>query len=97
MGKPELMGPATEIYDEILDRGMVVQFDKGGSIGRRYRRQDEAGTPFCVTVDYDSLEDGTVTLRERDSMDQIRIKRDDVVETLYKLIRGTITFDSLSK
>jgi glycyl-tRNA synthetase len=97
MGKPELMGPAKDIFEEISDRGFVTQFDKGGSIGRRYRRQDEAGTPFCVTIDYDTLEDATVTLRERDSMEQVRIKKDEIVETIFKLIRGTISFDSLSK
>jgi glycyl-tRNA synthetase len=50
-----------------------VDFDDAGAIGRRYRRQDEIGTPFCVTVDFDSLEDRAVTVRERDSMAQERI------------------------
>ncbi|MCL2674068.1 MAG: His/Gly/Thr/Pro-type tRNA ligase C-terminal domain-containing protein, partial [Defluviitaleaceae bacterium] len=48
-------------------------YDDAGSIGKRYRRQDEAGTPFCITVDFDTLEDGAVTVRERDSMEQERI------------------------
>lgn len=96
MGKPELLGPAHEIYNAILDSGLVTQFDRGGSIGRRYRRQDEVGTPFCVTVDYDTLEDNTVTLRERDSMKQIRIKRDTLVETLHNLVRAKVTFDDLA-
>ena len=51
----------------------MTQFDDAGAIGRRYRRQDEVGTPFCVTVDFDSLDDGQVTVRERDSMAQDRI------------------------
>jgi glycyl-tRNA synthetase len=50
-----------------------VEFDDAGAIGRRYRRQDEIGTPYCVTVDFDSLEDGAVTVRERDSMAQERV------------------------
>ncbi|MDP9337073.1 MAG: His/Gly/Thr/Pro-type tRNA ligase C-terminal domain-containing protein, partial [Actinomycetota bacterium] len=55
-----------------------VEFDDAGAIGRRYRRQDEVGTPFCVTVDFDSLDDGAVTVRERDSMRQDRIGIDRV-------------------
>ncbi len=97
MGKPELLTPSQEIYNEILDSGLITQFDRGGSIGRRYRRQDEVGTPFCVTVDYESLEDNTVTLRERDSMDQVRVKRDTLVETLHNLVRAKSTFADLSK
>ena len=49
------------------------EYDRSGSIGKRYRRQDESGTPFCVTVDFDTLEDNTVTVRERDTMSQVRI------------------------
>ncbi|MBQ3900901.1 MAG: glycine--tRNA ligase, partial [Clostridia bacterium] len=51
----------------------AVDFDETGSIGKRYRRQDEIGTPFCVTYDFESQEDGCVTVRERDSMEQVRI------------------------
>ena len=96
MGKPELLGPATEIYESVMDSGLITQFDQGGSIGRRYRRQDEVGTPFCVTIDYDTLEDNTVTVRDRDSMAQVRISRDILIDTLLKLVKGAITFDSLS-
>ncbi len=56
-----------------LKKQFSVTYDEAGSIGKRYRRQDEIGTPFCVTIDFDTLEDGTVTVRERDSMEQIRI------------------------
>ena len=59
-----------------------VDFDDAGAIGRRYRRQDEIGTPFCVTVDFDSLEDQAVTVRERDSMSQERIGIDGLVSWL---------------
>ncbi|MCU0297794.1 MAG: His/Gly/Thr/Pro-type tRNA ligase C-terminal domain-containing protein, partial [Candidatus Nanopelagicales bacterium] len=59
-----------------------VEFDDAGQIGRRYRRQDEIGTPYCVTVDFDTLEDNAVTVRERDSMAQERIGIDSVVTWL---------------
>ena len=60
---------------------MNVFYDDAGNIGRRYRRQDEAGTPYCVTYDFDSAEDGKVTVRERDSMGQERVAIDDVAST----------------
>lgn len=59
-----------------------------GAIGRRYRRADEQGTPFCITVDYESLDDDSVTVRSRDSMEQIRIKIDDLYPFLSKEIDG---------
>jgi len=68
----ELVTAATALHKR-LQRQMVSQYDDSGSIGRRYRRQDEIGTPYCVTVDFQTLEDQTVTVRERDSMDQIRL------------------------
>ena len=78
-----------------MDAGIVAQFDVGGSIGKRYRRQDEVGTPFCVTIDYTTLEDGTVTVRDRDSMAQIRIHKEKLVEALKDLVYGTLSFESL--
>jgi glycyl-tRNA synthetase len=71
--KPELVGKAREIYDE-LKKDLMCEFDDNGNVGKRYRRQDEIGTPYCVTVDFDSLEDDTVTVRDRDTMGQERIK-----------------------
>ncbi len=56
----------------------MVDYDESGSIGKRYRRQDEIGTPFCVTVDFDTAEDGCVTIRNRDTMEQERIKVGDL-------------------
>jgi glycyl-tRNA synthetase len=73
-GQPER---AREIY-EALRRRMPAEFDSGGSIGKRYRRQDEIGTPWGVTVDHQTMEDGTVTLRDRDSLDQARIAADEL-------------------
>lgn len=70
--KSELMTLAMNIHDD-LTQMFVVQYDETGSIGKRYRRQDEIGTPFCVTVDFDSLEDQSVTVRHRDTMAQDRI------------------------
>jgi len=61
---------------------MNAFFDLKGAIGRRYRRQDEAGTPFCVTVDGQTLQDGTVTIRDRDSLHQDRVHKDQVVPWL---------------
>jgi glycyl-tRNA synthetase len=95
MGKPELREPATELYNQVMDAGFIAQFDTGGSIGKRYRRQDEVGTPFCVTIDYTTLEDGTVTVRDRDSMEQVRVHKESLIESLRGLVRGTIQFNSL--
>lgn len=61
-----------------LSKNYMVEYDDGGAIGKRYRRQDEIGTPYCITIDHQSIEDGTVTVRERDSMQQERIKREDI-------------------
>jgi glycyl-tRNA synthetase len=71
-GQPER---AREIYEDLRKR-MPAEYDSGGSIGKRYRRQDEIGTPWGVTVDHQTMEDGTVTLRDRDSLDQSRIAID---------------------
>ena len=73
-GQPER---AREIYEE-LRRRMPAEYDAGGSIGKRYRRQDEIGTPWGVTVDHQTMEDGTVTLRDRDSLDQSRVAADEL-------------------
>ena len=59
-----------------------MEYDDAGSIGKRYRRQDEIGTPFCITVDFDTLEDNCVTLRDRDTMEQIRISVDELAAYL---------------
>lgn len=68
----KLSEPAFAIY-EMLSKYFMCEFDETGSIGKRYRRQDEIGTPFCITFDFDSLEDKAVTIRERDSMQQVRV------------------------
>jgi len=71
--KPELVSKAREIFDNLKMKWMC-EFDDNGNVGKRYRRQDEIGTPFCVTVDFETLEDSAVTVRDRDTMQQERIK-----------------------
>jgi glycyl-tRNA synthetase len=75
--KPEIVEMYKRIYKKLARRHNVF-YDQAGAIGRRYRRMDEAGTPYCITVDFDSLEDNTVTLRDRDTMEQIRIPESEV-------------------
>lgn len=75
--KPELQEPARELAKSLRMR-WNVDYDDAGAVGRRYRRQDEIGTPYCVTIDFDSLDDHAATIRERDSMEQVRIPIDEV-------------------
>lgn len=79
---------ASAIADDLRSAGFAVGYDDTGNIGRRYRRQDEVGTPYCVTVDYDSLEDDTVTVRDRDSTEQIRVAAADLPSVLDDLVSG---------
>ena len=81
----KLAGPATELYHS-LQKQFMCDYDDAGSIGKRYRRQDEAGTPFCVTYDFDSENDGCVTVRHRDSMEQERIAIADLAAYIAERI-----------
>ena len=83
----KLSDKALDVFNE-LSKSFNVEYDEAGSIGKRYRRQDEIGTPFCITIDFDTLEDGTVTVRHRDSMEQIRIK----IEELEGYIADSLKF-----
>ena len=85
--KPELTELARGLFLKLKQRYMV-EWDTSGAIGRRYRRADESGTPFCITVDFDSLQDNSVTVRSRDSMQQVRMKIEDVFPFLSKEIDG---------
>ncbi len=85
--KSKLVKKARAIYEDLKGE-FNIQYDETGSIGKRYRRQDEIGTPVCITVDFDSLKDETVTLRDRDSMEQIRIKIDKVENALDNILKG---------
>ncbi len=79
----KLSDNATEIYTA-LSKKFMVDFDDSGSIGKRYRRQDEIGTPFCITYDFESVEDGCVTVRDRDTMEQQRVKIEDLTAFIEK-------------
>jgi glycyl-tRNA synthetase len=92
MDRSELVGPAKEILEELRSRGMRTDYDTSGSIGRRYRRNDEIGTPYEVTVDYETIEEGTVTIRDRDSMSQVRVPRWQVADKLQALLNGALPF-----
>jgi glycyl-tRNA synthetase len=83
-GQPEV---AREIYEELRER-MPAEYDTGGSIGKRYRRQDEIGTPWGVTVDHQTLEDRTVTLRDRDSLEQTRVAIDELGDELERRLKA---------
>lgn len=91
-GLPEI---AREIAEEMRKGNIVAEYDDSGAIGRRYRRQDEVGTPFAVTVDYDTKEDCTVTLRDRDSMRQVRVPVDGLAGCIRSLIEGASRFSEL--
>jgi len=85
--KPELTDVAWSIFNQIeAETNFLVDYDETGNIGKRYRRADEIGTPFCITVDFDSLEDNAVTVRDRDSMEQQRIPVDGIVDFLRENI-----------
>jgi glycyl-tRNA synthetase len=79
-GMPEI---ATEIYGE-LKKSLSVFYDDKGAVGRRYRRQDEIGTPYCITVDGQTVQDGTVTIRDRDTLEQVRVKKEELVTELKR-------------
>jgi glycyl-tRNA synthetase len=80
-GQPEV---AHELHDELRRRGLQTEYDEGGSIGKRYRRQDEIGTPYGVTVDHQTLEDRTVTVRDRDTLAQERVAIDALPDELSR-------------
>ena len=81
----KLSEKAEEVYTN-LSKYFMCDYDVTGSIGKRCRRQDEIGTPYCVTIDFDTLEDNTVTIRDRDSMEQIRLKIDDLKDWIEEKI-----------
>ena len=87
--KPELVKKAREVFDSLRsalrDTRYTLAWDDNGNIGKRYRRQDEIGTPFCITVDFDSLEKGDVTVRDRDTGKQERVKISELTDYMRKL------------
>ncbi|NLA39418.1 MAG: glycine--tRNA ligase, partial [Methanomicrobiales archaeon] len=86
---------ARTITDKLTRCRIFAQYDDSGAIGRRYRRQDEIGTPYAITVDYDTLEDNTVTIRDRDSTEQIRVPIERLPQILSGLIDGSTAFHEL--
>jgi glycyl-tRNA synthetase len=95
---PDLVDRAKAIVEDLRAAGLDVAYDDSGSIGRRYRRQDEVGTPFCITVDRDGLEGegpDTATIRERDTARQVRVPIDSLVTELQAVERGETAFDEL--
>ena len=82
----KLSEKAEEVYEK-LSQNFMCDYDEAGSIGKRYRREDEIGTPYCVTIDFDTLEDETVTIRDRDTMEQIRIKIDELEDWIAEKMK----------
>ena len=98
VSKDNLPKKAKEIYEMLKKEfGKDVFYDEKGSIGKRYARADEIGVPFCITVDYQTLEDNTVTLRFRDTTEQVRVKVEELKDTLRKLHNEEIKFEDLKK
>ena len=83
----KLHGEKAEEILKILNKEFMTQYDESGSIGKRYRRQDEIGTPYCVTVDDDTINNGTVTLRDRDTMEQIVLKINELVDYIKEKVK----------
>ena len=95
VNKDGLPEKAKSLYDVLVNEGFAVEYDEGGSIGRRYARFDEVGTPLCITVDYKTVEDNTVTVRDRESWKQVRTKADTLPKLLYDFFRNRINFKDL--
>ncbi len=96
MKKDELEKKSKEVYD-LLKTDFVVEYDDSGSIGKRYARADEVGTPYAITIDFDSVKNKDVTIRDRDSTKQIRVKTKDLVNVLHELNNGKIEFAKAGK
>jgi len=86
---------AMEVVRMLQKKGVLAEYDDSGAIGRRYRRQDEIGTPFAITIDYQTKDDRTVTVRDRDSMTQVRVAIDRIPDTIGALMDGSAPFSSL--
>jgi len=95
VSKDGIAEKAREVHQLLVNEGFSAELDETGSIGRRYARADEAGVPLGVTVDYDTLEDGTVTIRDRDTWQQVRTPINDLPELLHKYFQEKINFNDL--
>lgn len=92
-GLPEV---SREIYETLYDEHSCI-YDKSGSVGRRYARNDEIGTPYCITVDYDSLKNKDVTIRDRDTTRQVRVDIEDISRVVRKLLKKELTFEKAGR
>ena len=97
VSKDGLPQKALQVYKILLDEGFIAEYDEAGSIGRRYARADEIGIPLGVTIDYETLNDDTVTIRDRDSWEQVRSQIEDLTELLHKYFRWKANFKDLGK
>jgi glycyl-tRNA synthetase len=97
VGKDGLPEKALQVYKMLLNEGFMIERDEAGSIGRRYARADEIGIPLGITVDYETLKDNTVTIRDRDSWKQVRSRIEDLPELLHKYFRWKVDFEDLGK
>ncbi|MEM3356704.1 MAG: His/Gly/Thr/Pro-type tRNA ligase C-terminal domain-containing protein, partial [Candidatus Bathyarchaeia archaeon] len=88
---------ALELHKLLVDEGFIVEYDDAGSIGRRYARADEVGIPLGITVDYETLKDDTVTVRDRDTWKQVRTASADLPRLLHEYFRWKIDFEDLGK
>ena len=94
--KPELIKIAKDVKEE-LERDFIVEYDESGSIGRRYLRSSTTGTPFTITIDFDSISHKDATLRDRDTEKQIRIPIKDLRKTIHDLLNDKIEFEKAGK
>ncbi len=95
VNKDELVETANHIRDEFRNQGIIAEYDGSGTIGRRYARADEIGVPFAVTVDHETLENNTVTIRNRDDLKQIRKPIKDIYSILIDLLEGRLEFEDI--
>ncbi len=92
LNRDKMPEKAREVYEGLKSKGFMAEYDDAGSIGRRYARADEVGTPYCVTIDHQTLEDGTATIRNRDTTDQIRINIKELPLILRSLLHDEVLF-----
>jgi glycyl-tRNA synthetase len=97
MKKDGLAELAQEIHQELKDAGYLSFYDESGKIGKRYARADEIGIPYCITVDYDSIKEFSVTIRDRDTMKQIKLPIEDLEIALGELMDGEADIDEFEE